>query len=399
MVKTLREIQTKFGEDAETFEFKETEDSKGQRIAVIRRVNRGWVPDEQWRMLDSKVGEMGGWYFVPERSWIVPLEASEVSQRTVEPEVASDEKTVLINLDQVFENNYNSNKMGDEVYGRLVENMKKERIDPIEVRPRGDGTWEIIDGKHRVQSARQLGWTTIPCRIRDVTVDRAVEINYAKNQLRGNVDPWLEGELFNRYWQQLGTQEAVAKKFGVSRPYVAERLSLLKVPREVREIVTRVTEPSLLRTLGRLDDPVEQEVLAQKIVEGASVREAEAYVASVKGEEDIEKEMFETSEKEEEVAPPTPKPFPQFMKTPFLSREKEEKTPSQSREWWFPHRKVVPPEIVEDVDNYMQSQGEGDRFGLLRHYLSRLRFHLLDRRREIIREAWKFNEDEEKEVK
>lgn len=146
-------------------------------------------------------------------------------------------------------------------------------------------SYEVIDGEHRLRAAKLLGWKKIRCIIREVDEDRAQEINYAKNKLRGHINPWKEAELFNQAWKKLVTQDAVAKKFGVSQPYVADAMSLMRVSDEVKQIIARaIIQPSsrVLRILASLEDPTDQEALAKEIAEGITVRDAAFFVQDLK---------------------------------------------------------------------------------------------------------------------
>ena len=196
-------------------------------------------------------------------------------------------KILLVEIDVIQPNQYNPNEMSEEEFKALVENMKREGphgTDPLLVRPLDKG-FELIDGEHRHRSAQQLGWEKIRVTVRKVDEHRAQEINYAKNRLRGHINPFKEADLFASNWKRLGTQEAVANKFEVSRQYVTDALSLLKIPDEVREkIDARASSRRTLRILATIDDPADQEKLAEKIGQGITVREAQTFASSLKAE-------------------------------------------------------------------------------------------------------------------
>ena len=94
--------------------------------------------------------------------------------------------------------------------------------------------------------------------VREVDEDRAQEINYAKNKLRGHINPFKEAELFFHTWEKVKRLEDIGKKFGVSISYVSETVSLRKIPDEVQKIIPRGINRSLLEILARLEDPSEQ---------------------------------------------------------------------------------------------------------------------------------------------
>ena len=80
----------------------------------------------------------------------------------------------------------------------------------------------------------------------------------------------------------------VASKFGVSPEYVSHTIALYRISEDIQKIVPRGTNRSLLEILASIDDPANQEVLAKKIAEGCTVREAEAFAKGLETGETIE---------------------------------------------------------------------------------------------------------------
>jgi ParB family chromosome partitioning protein len=340
LAKDLKEILAALGEDADLLTFVEGPDAIGIR-------SKKFLERDKWRGLNEAIQELGGTYSSEKRGWIVQLEKEkpkptpagqgrlggkdpyegltpDLKRRAIEAD-AEHEKTAAeeltagkimwASLSSFHPNKYNPNEMTPEEYAALGANMIKEGphgTDPLTVRPDGMG-FEIIDGEHRWKKAGELKWERIRYVVREVDEDRAQEINYAKNKLRGHINPWKEAELFSSAWSKFKTQEVVAKKFGVTQPYVADALSLLKVPDEVREIIARaIIQPSsrVLRILASLEDPTDQEALAMEIANGITVREAEDFVKNLetggtislgKPEEKAKDVVLELVDGEEEV--------------------------------------------------------------------------------------------------
>ena len=294
---------------------------EGPDAVGIRK--KKFLSNDSWKEINDILRGFGGRWSSEKQGWIVPVDSKPQPQfkppekvRTglskidahldqIETEKAEEEKVagriVLVEADRIRPNKYNPNEMSDEEFNALLENMKKEGshgTSPLEVRPLNASTWEIVDGFHRWKAAKLLGWNKIRCIVREVDEDRAQEINYEKNRLRGHINPFKEAEMFNAKWKKLMRQDDVAKKFGVTQPYVADALSLIKIPDEVREIIARAINrpsPRVLRILATID-PIDQEILAKKIAspEGCTVREAEAFAKGLGTEE-------ETIEKAKEV--------------------------------------------------------------------------------------------------
>jgi ParB family chromosome partitioning protein len=286
----IDEVKRAFGADASKLEF--VEDGE---VVAVRSAGGKWLDKKKWDELNGVVRDvLGGRYSPEHRCWLVELEApimpaSEMPKRSdgrvdveayagLKSPLAQDE-VLWIELGKLKPNRYNPNEMSEEEFQALLDNMRKEGpngTDPILIRPLG-ADWEIIDGFHRFKAAGVLAWPKIRCMVRRVDEDRAQEINYAKNKLRGSINPWKEAELFEASRKKGLTQKAIADKFGVTQPYVADRLSLLKIDPTVRQIIPRGINVSLLELLARLDDPVKQKILANRIVhpQGCTVKEAE----------------------------------------------------------------------------------------------------------------------------
>lgn len=201
----------------------------------------------------------------------------------------------LVEIDKIRPNRYNPNEMSEEEFNTLVENMRREGppgTNPLEIRPLDASTWEIIDGFHRHKGAKLLGWKKIRCTVREVDEDRAQEINYAKNKLRGHINPWKEAEMFSSAWRKFGSQEAVAKKFGVTRNHVVSTLALGKIPSEIREKIPHNTNRSILEVLASIEGLSEQKAFIMKIFNGITVRQAEYYLRKLKQTEESEEPTF-----------------------------------------------------------------------------------------------------------
>jgi len=199
------------------------------------------------------------------------------------------EKPKAIPIGQIKPNSWNPNRMDEETYRSLVEDVKNNgvgAIDPIHVRPI-DGGFEVIDGEHRLKAVVEAGFDGILCFIDEVDEDEAKMINYRKNRERGSIDPFKEAELFKSLLDKGMTQGELAKKVGVSQPQISHRLSLLRISAKAKETITRVIEsgkrvtPSHLELMTPLPAPVQEKVV-EKLWKEPSVREFSKEVEKVK---------------------------------------------------------------------------------------------------------------------
>jgi len=91
----------------------------------------------------------------------------------------------------------------------------------------------IVDGENRWKSAKDLGWNSIPCEVRNIGEEIAKALCYRRNRERGSLDPLKEALLFKSEVDLALTQESIARKYNVSRQHVAHRLALIKLDEKV----------------------------------------------------------------------------------------------------------------------------------------------------------------------
>lgn len=170
--------------------------------------------------------------------------------------------------------------------------------------------FEIVAGERRWRAAQRAGLLRVPVIVRDVPDERLLEVALIENIQRDDLNPIEEASAYRRLIDELKlTQDAVAAAVGKDRSSVANTLRLLRLPEEVRNLVSS-GELSMghARALLALDSDAGQRHLAREVVaKGLSVRETEALV------------------KRETAPPAPPKPAPQAKKKDANTRAAEEK--------------------------------------------------------------------------
>src|SRR5512134_88290 len=110
-------------------------------------------------------------------------------------------------------------------------------VQPILVRPH-QGRYQIIAGERRWRAALDLGLRTVPVTVRQVPDERLLELALVENIQRQELTPLEEAQAYVRLQEELRlTQEQVAQKVGRDRATVANTMRLLRLPREVRELL------------------------------------------------------------------------------------------------------------------------------------------------------------------
>ena len=151
-------------------------------------------------------------------------------------------------------------------------------LQPVVVRPRPAGGYELIAGERRWRAAREAGVEVLPALVRDAddrdTLLLALVENVAREQLSPVEEARAYASLVDEFELSLGE---VAERVGRSKPAVSNRLRLLELPEEVLWMVARgdLTEGHARAVLA-LPDHDARKALARRIArEGMSVRAAE----------------------------------------------------------------------------------------------------------------------------
>jgi ParB family chromosome partitioning protein len=154
-------------------------------------------------------------------------------------------------------------------------------LQPILVRPRDDGRYEIVAGERRFRAARMAGMDRIPAIVRHTADDQILTESLVENIHRADLSPLEEAAAYDQLLSDFGmTHEALAAKLGKSRSAISNTLRLLALPTGVQ---SRLADGTLsaghARALLALEDRNLQEQLAQRIVaDGLSVRATEEFV-------------------------------------------------------------------------------------------------------------------------
>jgi ParB family chromosome partitioning protein len=154
-------------------------------------------------------------------------------------------------------------------------------VQPILVRRRGE-RYQIIAGERRFRAALAAGLATVPVTVRDVADEHLLELALVENIQREELNPVEEAQAFHRLQEEFRlTQEDIARRVGRDRTTVANTLRLLRLPRELREMVaTGRLDAGHARALLALDRAEDQVALGREAArKGLSVREVERRVA------------------------------------------------------------------------------------------------------------------------
>jgi ParB family chromosome partitioning protein len=170
----------------------------------------------------------------------------------------------------------------DERLGELAESIRVQGIiQPLVVRERAEGGYELVAGERRWRAAQRAGLHEVPVVVREIALARAFEMALVENLQREDLNPIEEAEAYQRLVAEFGyTQESLAARVGKDRSTVANALRLLRLPEGVRGLVIggRLGMGHARALLGLDSDDAIERVARQTVSRALSVRQVEALV-------------------------------------------------------------------------------------------------------------------------
>ena len=166
-----------------------------------------------------------------------------------------------------------------EALAELASSVKTQGIlQPLLVRPRAAGGYELIAGERRLRAAKLAGLARVPVVVRDADDRTAFELALVENLQREDLDPLEEAEAYRRLLGDFGyTQEELSKKVGKDRATVANSLRLLNLSDEFKDDLRegRMTPGHARAILMAGSETLMQAIRDAVVGQGISVREAE----------------------------------------------------------------------------------------------------------------------------
>lgn len=157
-------------------------------------------------------------------------------------------------------------------------------IQPIIVRKSSIG-YQLIAGERRLRACQMIGKKTIPAIIHDITDREVAAVSLIENLQRKNLNYFEEAEAYTRLINSFGmTQEEIAHSIGRSQSYVANKLRLLKLAKEVRcLIVTETVSERHARALLKINSvQTQKEVLLAIYEKELTVKDTEEIVENLR---------------------------------------------------------------------------------------------------------------------
>ena len=194
-------------------------------------------------------------------------------------ENAKGEEIVELNIDDIRPNPYQPRQIFDQqALTELAHSIKENGVfQPIIVKKSIKG-YEVIAGERRLRASKIVGNKTIPAIIRQLNDEKMAEIALLENLQRENLNALEEAKAYKKLIEQLNiTQEELAKKVSKSRSHVTNIIGILRLPKEVQELIAEnKLTMGHARALSKLSDNEQIIKMAKDIVnDNITVREIE----------------------------------------------------------------------------------------------------------------------------
>lgn len=176
----------------------------------------------------------------------------------------------------------------DEKLEELADSIKASGVvQPILVRPAEvEGRYILILGERRLHASRKAGKDSIPAIVRRVSEQQAAEMTIIENLQREDLSALEQAEAFRVLSNQFQmTQQEIAERVGLSRVSVANYMRLLKLPREVMQLLAekKINFAKAKELLKLEDNDRIAEAALYAVKKGMTLEQVESLVLSMEG--------------------------------------------------------------------------------------------------------------------
>ena len=151
-------------------------------------------------------------------------------------------------------------------------------LQPLLVRPRTEGGYELIAGERRLRAAREARLATVPAVVREADDRESLVLGLVENVAREQLSAIEESRAYAVLLYEFGLALGeIAERVGRSKPSVSNRLRLLELPDEVLELLSSgELSEGHARAILALPDHDARKALARRAAKtGMSVRQVE----------------------------------------------------------------------------------------------------------------------------
>ncbi|MEI8013529.1 MAG: ParB/RepB/Spo0J family partition protein [Nitrospira sp.] len=190
-----------------------------------------------------------------------------------------------LRIDAIVPNRYQPRQtFSSKELAELTASLKQNGLlQPILVRRKGDGIYELISGERRWRAAKEAGLETIQAVIRNCGDEESVVLALIENIQRADLNPMEMAKTYHRMMNEFGlTQDTIAQRVDCERSSVANIVRLINLPLEIQQLIeTNQMSMGHAKVILGLHEQSEQLRVAKLVVSKAlSVRETEKLIES-----------------------------------------------------------------------------------------------------------------------
>jgi ParB family chromosome partitioning protein len=190
-----------------------------------------------------------------------------------------------LRIDAIVPNRYQPRQtFSPQELAELTASLKQNGLlQPILVRRKGDGIYELISGERRWRAAKEAGLETIQAVIRNCGDEESVVLALIENIQRADLNPMEMAKTYHRMMNEFGlTQDTIAQRVDCERSSIANIVRLINLPSEIQQLIeTNQISMGHAKVILGLHEQNEQLRIAKLVVSKVlSVRETEQLIES-----------------------------------------------------------------------------------------------------------------------
>ncbi|HSQ91872.1 MAG TPA: ParB/RepB/Spo0J family partition protein, partial [Nitrospiraceae bacterium] len=145
-----------------------------------------------------------------------------------------------LRVDAIVPNRYQPRQnFSAQELAELTDSLKQSGLlQPILVRRKGDGIYELISGERRWRAAKEAGLEKIQAVIRNCGDEESVVLALVENLQRADLNPMEMARAYHRMMNEFGlTQDIIARRVGCERSSIANNVRLIQLPLEIQQLI------------------------------------------------------------------------------------------------------------------------------------------------------------------
>ena len=145
-----------------------------------------------------------------------------------------------LRVDAIVPNRYQPRQtFSPQELAELTSSLKQSGLlQPILVRRKGDGIYELISGERRWRAAKEAGFETVQAVIRNCGDEESVVLALVENLQRTDLNPMDMARTYHRMMNEFGlTQDIIAQRVSCERSSIANAVRLINLPSEIQQLI------------------------------------------------------------------------------------------------------------------------------------------------------------------